>query len=57
MIEEYEIDLSSLIEREYDESLSEYSGSSLLTCYSSGQSKAFIRSFYRLMTKKDIKDC
>ena len=56
LIAEEEIDLNSLEEKEYETGLSEYSGASLLLNVSTGQSRTFIKNFYRLMTKEDISE-
>ena len=56
LIAEEEIDLNTLEEKEYEETLSSGSGASLLLDFSTGQSKAFIRCFYSLMTKSDLSD-
>ncbi len=51
-----EIDFNSVQERDYDELLSEASGSAYLTGITGGESEAFVRTFYRIMKRAKLKN-
>lgn len=52
---EENIDFSNIIKRNYDELLSEASGSGYITSVVGGESEAFVRTFYRIMKKTKLK--
>ena len=54
LFREEEIDIDSLEEKEYDTMLSENSGSSYLLGVVGGESEAFSRTFYRIMSKTNL---
>ena len=56
LLKEEEIDLKNVTKKDYDNMLSESSGSGYITSISGGCSEAFVRTFYRIMKKSKLKN-
>ncbi len=54
MLEDFDIKIDAQIGKEYDNIVGEFSGSGLIFDISGGQCESFIRTLYRIMTKKDL---
>lgn len=56
LLKEEEININTVNTRNYDELLSEGSGSSYITSIVGGESESFVRTFYRIMKRSKLKE-